>query len=1238
MKTQRQLKKMFLSFLCVLLGISALYAADPIAEQKIYIDFGMENYQVSGADENSNYWNNVTDRFVSAEGVELVNSGNINTNFVLQVIKKFSSNSVGPSDPDPSLLGDFAISNATRDFFFVEGSNTYLAGAVKIKNLDPNKSYRFHVFGSRADNQDRIALFTFSGLNVDQGTNQGSGVDIGGPGINYNNSSILVSDYIFPTPDGEIVVELTRAAGSYAYLNAMKIEEFSGMAKPDYVLQQKFYFDFGGDNRLTVGPDKNNNYWNNITSITQGTSFNLVSAVNATSGYSMEVTENSQFSINLTEGNDSPGGLENPDEELLGDLALETATRDYFYVESTETRKGELKLKGLDTNKAYKFFIFGSRSGSDVRIARYVLTGLNTAEGYLQSTGSDIGIVKGGNARSTQNESAFFISDMVVPDANGEIILEVLRPDNGNGIVHLNMMKMEEYSLPDESKASSLTISGEDITVTAQTSQMTATVLPATAIYPAIQWSVDNEDIAWIDTNGLLHPKKNGTVTVTASIQYEGEAPLTSTQQVTINNQVTELYFVGSASESGDGLENAISMKMLTDLNGSVGAEFEIFTKLTPEGTFKFYTSREAANAIVYGGSNGNLIQDGSDISVAETQPVRILVNMAKNTFTVFPVSLSLVGSAVPGGWEPAAGIEVPYLSDGIWSGEVTLNAGSDSDPARVVIALDKSWDYLLKKVKESENVLMMESVAEANGIVIEDIDTNLNGGTFEVTIDLRNYTFSIECLEVNDYKISMMGSSVANGQGADNMQGYAYMFGQLLNERYQNSKSEYNWEISGISINGNNTQNLLDRWYRDLMGDCSRYVIYGLSLGNEGIHENGQSSFDSYHDNMLTLIDMAKQNGKIPVMSNSYTRGDFNTTDYAYVKSMNLLVHEWDIPSINLLGAIDNGAGKWADGYQVEGDIYHPTTEGHREFFYAMVPSLFDALESGKPQPQRDNTASYNLGKDYSQKRIELIPEHTVHPFTLSFGVKTSGTGKIASFESTAGTGYITVNESGQVIYESPIDGTIESTTAVNDNSWYQVSLSHYYAQGRTLLFVNNVFIGELAENLVPQKFYISDKDAPENIHYRELFFYRSAMNEEEINALYNGRMLKSSLEIYAPLSELGDAEDAALVNLAQSMNTIKLVASDPSTILENPEMKNEISLFPNPVSTIINLQGLKENGTYECKVFSLDGKMISTSVISAGQTRINVSSLPAAYYIVVVKDTETQEEVNLNFIKINK
>lgn len=97
----------------------------------------------------------------------------------------------------------------------------------------------------------------------------------------------------------------------------------------------------------------------------------------------------------------------------------------------------------------------------------------------------------------------------------------------------------------------------------------------------------------------------------------------------------------------------------------------------------------------------------------------------------------------------------------------------------------------------------------------------------------------------------------------------------------------------------------------------------------------------------------------------------------------------------------------------------------------YAIVPSLFDALDAGKTIPQRQESTAYALGKASATQHIEFVPENIVHPFTLSFEVKASSAGTLASFETENGTGNIKIDENGNIVYESPSDGQITSTTS---------------------------------------------------------------------------------------------------------------------------------------------------------------------------------------------------------------
>lgn len=808
------------------------------------------------------------------------------------------------------------------------------------------------------------------------------------------------------------------------------------------VLVQTLYFDFGsqtdGRGSLTEGPDANNHYWNNITNndgnyaAINTVYSSLVNSENTSVTY--ELTLNSRFSTN---GQSGGGGLLEPQEELLKDFAVASATEDYFFIESGENNSS-FTFSNLDPKKAYKFYAFGSRSTTQTRTAYYTMTGLNLYQGELQTSGTNCG-----GEGINQNIQNICESELIYPDDAGNIKFTVSRK-NGDYIA-LNVLKVEEYT-----------------------------------------------DI---------------------------ERP----------EQFTSLTMSGSAVEEGQVLMHMVSA------DGSPTNVFEAYTSFgSGDFSFKGTTKDGKTINIGKGYKEGVVATNNYSIAAPVTGQVRLTIDLSSKTYEITPIeSWTLVGSVTPNGWTVDKGVPLAYQGKGVWGGRVKLTGISGvSDRERFNFVMNRSWDYVMKRVKGTTNEVGMGT----QGYNTEDI--NLNHGTYHITLDLRRYVYYIDCGEegIDPFKISVMGSSVANGQGATNNHGYAYMYGELLDERFRNQESKFPWYTSGIAVNGNNTLNLLAR-YNDLIHDCSTYVIFGLSLGNEGIHNaaDQQAVYNQFRDNMQTLIKKAREDGKYPVMMNNYTRGDFDASDYEYVKQMNLLIHEWDLPSVNLLGAIDNGSGVWANGYQNGDDIYHPTTDGHREFTYAMVPSLFDAIDAGKKQPVRVIGTSYSLA---DKRVLEFTPEETVHPFTISFKLKGTADGIIASFANGGNTTGTLKIQDGVVVYDSPLTGEIKGTVNVTDNQWHVVSLTHYYAQGRTLLYTDKALAGELDEKLTVGKFIVGDNTSTVGREYSELFFYRSAMVQEEIDKLCDGRMLKSSLEIYAPL----DGSKSTIENLAQSMNSVTL------------------------------------------------------------------------------------------------
>ncbi|MEI7502920.1 MAG: Ig-like domain-containing protein, partial [Paludibacter sp.] len=593
--------------------------------QSVFIDFGL-NYSTNGIitaspDVNGNFWNNHTSVAVGAITI-LKNQAGTASGFTITNVTTFGANGGtaygGLMAPTAALLGDFAIASATQDYFFLSTANTTYT--LKISGLNVSKGYKFYVFGSRENATSRISKYVFTGSTSVTGTLPTSGSNLSGTGYNGNNSTIFTTSILTPNASGEVTFDLSIVSGGFAYINVMKIAEYTidlnfdkvtsvtvsgadistdggnsqmtSVVLPEVaavkevtwtvsdpsiatinafglltakkngtvnvtatsnepactingsasikitnqlVANQRVFVDFGPNDtingNITLSPDINLNYWNNVTDGTiTAPEVNLVNSSNNTTGFSLQIT--SPFSKNGILN----GGLLAPNVNYLGEFAIPTVTQDYFFVEPAMT--GSFKLKGLNKAKGYKISIFNSRTAvNPARISKFQITGTSLFEGILQSSGTNLG---GPNINT--NNSTIFTKSIIYPDDNGEILV-TLTIESGS-FAYINGMILEEY----EAKliaVDSLTVNGNDILIHEATSQMSVVFSPSNATIQPVVWSVDNESFASINFDGLLTPKRNGKVLVTASLTQNG-VKITSSKQISVKNQISSLYISGT--------------------------------------------------------------------------------------------------------------------------------------------------------------------------------------------------------------------------------------------------------------------------------------------------------------------------------------------------------------------------------------------------------------------------------------------------------------------------------------------------------------------------------------------------------------------------------------------------------------------------------------------------------------------------------------------------------------------
>lgn len=361
---------------------------------------------------------------------------------------------------------------------------------------------------------------------------------------------------------------------------------------------------------------------------------------------------------------------------------------------------------------------------------------------------------------------------------------------------------------------------------------------------------------------------------------------------------------------------------------------------------------------------------------------------------------------------------------------------------------------------------------------------------------------------------------------------GYAARLGRLLESR--------GYRVVNVSVPGNSTADVLARMDQDLEPTGAGIVLIGLSLGNERLTEDRDAGMAAYAAKLPRIIERCREGGRIPVVGLCYPCDEYDAEDYAALKRMNSLIESWGVPAVNFLGALDDGAGHFVQGCTF--DEGHPDNRGHEELFFAVVPSLFDALLAKKPLPERPAASGHvTLRQGEDPAALSFVPADEMHSFAFGLSFRAEQEGAIAAIQTGGGFATLDIGLEGRVVYTGVDGETILGPAGAANGEWHGVLASHGHLLGRTRLFVDGELAGEVEERLEPLCFVLGDSGqddfpCPAEADYRDWLVDRAALCADEAAALQQGSLLRASLELYAPLREEKLAAGADLENRAWS------------------------------------------------------------------------------------------------------
>ena len=195
----------------------------------------------------------------------------------------------------------------------------------------------------------------------------------------------------------------------------------------------------------------------------------------------------------------------------------------------------------------------------------------------------------------------------------------------------------------------------------------------------------------------------------------------------------------------------------------------------------------------------------------------------------------------------------------------------------------------------------------------------------------------SVPTVAATGLNVVVIGSSVAVGHKAWLLAGWTELLGTTLQQKYGH-------HLINVAEVGANVSRTITRFPQVMANQSPDIVIIALSLGNEGLANcaprDRRAVQRRFESGLQQLIKMTRALGAQPILGGVYPHNNYGPEHLALLRETHQRMLRWDVPVLDWLAAVEDGAGRWQPG--ISFDPAHPNTLGHRLMYEAIDLSLF--------------------------------------------------------------------------------------------------------------------------------------------------------------------------------------------------------------------------------------------------------------------------------------------------------